>query len=51
MTETDRKRQLSLRETIGDLPLVSTDEEILLHEFGKKFFPFNFPEKSPGVLA
>jgi hypothetical protein len=32
------------------LPLVLSDQEILLHQLAKKFFSFYFPEKSPSVL-
>src|SRR4029077_5481983 len=50
MTEADRERELSFRQTIGNLPLILSDKEILLRELTEKFFPFNLPEKSPRVL-
>src|SRR4029077_8057938 len=50
MTEADREGELSFRQTIGKLPLILSDKEILLRELAEKFFPFNLPEKSPRVL-
>jgi len=50
MTEADREGELSFRQTIGNLPLILSDKEILLRELTEKFFPFNLPEKSPRVL-
>jgi hypothetical protein len=51
MTETDREGKLSLGQSLGELPLVLTDQEILLRELAEKFLAFHLPEKSPGVLA
>ena len=51
MTETDRKGELALRQAFGKLPLILSDKEILLCELAEKFFPFDFPQKSPRVLS
>src|SRR5439155_7586296 len=51
MTQADRKRELALCQSIGDLAEVLTDVQLLLCELRKIIFAFDFPEERPSVLS
>src|SRR5256886_2334662 len=51
MTQADRKGELALCQSVGDLAEILTDEQLLLYELREIIFAFDFPEERPSVLS